>query len=888
MYHNSFLESKRYAKIHIDNNMDVRNIHLAPFIVEGGSVFKKQSYFLGSIIVGDNFVEKEGQIVYRNGEFMGYNGNQWKSFTRENIWTDGDGVITTEGKKIGINKINPKKTLEIGGDALVDKKMHVGDVLSCNGGLLLGENQTKKKSGMIRFWENKFEGFDGEKWINLGGNSDQMRDQMGDQTDPSNQTDNLEKIQKIGLLNCPLTFIGNIEKMKTNLWYDWENECYNLGRIHEGNMELIRRDDLYIRGLKLDGDIIMNGKSTIKNVMDPQNSDDVATKRYVDTISQGLQNYLFVDYLLLEEDIIAEDFPESSTIDIKLSRNSGDMIEGNIIGVIINKMANMYEIIGMTTNQIKLKNLQEIQTPAKICVNLGRYGNSEYFIFDKEDNIGYLQVNGIENLEYNGCIKRIGKQIELNVSPIFTNDKVLAIKDCGITGNYLGEKIIEDKHISDGCIKMVHIGDGIIENRHFGKSIINGTNIEEKSISGRHMKDGFIKNNHFGTGIITERELASECINMTHLKSAIILTKHISKKSISGENIMDNTIERKNLMDKIIDSVNLNDGIILANHIYNGQIEEHHLKQNIINENHIINREIKGRHIDDGVIEYRHFGIGLIDGLNLGGGNIKEQSINEKHIVRNSIMDWHIYSDQIKRHHLEENIIDSNKIIDGAIIERHIGNNIIGQQHIKRGSINTTHLALNIIDEKHIINNSIKTNKIMDGAIIDSKLAESSITTGKIKDRTITNDKLKLPFIKIETDQMFVCPQVVNLGDSLHIGLNNNYMIPRKRDGVVEFMGAVRFGDEGSGQKMEVNMELDVKGKFRIGGEEIFCLGEIRGFARGVKIDDKKWAICDGKRVKRSQYYELYKEMQEKKEDGDDFYLPDIKHESIDYYIRHS
>jgi hypothetical protein len=174
----------------------------------------------------------------------------------------------------------------------------------------------------------------------------------------------------------------------------------------------------------------------------------------------------------------------------------------------------------------------------------------------------------------------------------------------------------------------------------------------------------------------------------------------------------------------------------------------------------------------------------------------------------------------------------------------------------------------------------------MDGAVIETKLGESSVTTNKIKDKTITNDKLKLPFLKIETDAMFIAPKLVNLGETLQIGLNQNYMIPRKRDGVVEFMGAVRFGEEGSGQTMEVHMELDVRGKMRVAGESLFFPGEIRAVAKGVKMDEKRWLLCDGKRVKRSQYYELYQVLEEKKEDGDDFYLPDVKHDALEYYIR--
>jgi hypothetical protein len=285
--------------------------------------------------------------------------------------------------------------------------------------------------------------------------------------------------------------------------------------------------------------------------------------------------------------------------------------------------------------------------------------------------------------------------------------------------------------------------------------------------------------------------------------------------------------------------------------------------------------------------------VGSIDGLlikeeSIGAGNIKEQSIFPRHLTRGCIGDWNIGDGQIKARHFEEDSIEGGKIANGAVSERHIQPQSINAEHIKRCAIQANHIALNCIDDKHISNASIKTTKLMDGAIIEQKLGENSVTTNKIKDKTITNDKLKLPFLKIETDSMFIAPKLVHLGETLQIGLNQNYMIPRKRDGVVEFMGAVRFGEEGSGQTMEVHMELDVRGKMRVAGESLFFLGEIRTVAKGVKMDEKRWLLCDGKRVKRSQYYELYKAMEEKKEDGDDFYLPDVKHDSMEYFIRHS
>ena len=883
MYHNSFLESKRYAKLHIENNLEVRNQNLAPLIVEGGSVFKKQSFFLGSLVLGDHFGEKEGQIVYRNGEFMGYNGTQWRSFTRENLWIEsGEGVITTEGKRIGINKINPKKMLEVGGDAVIDKKLHIGDILSCNNGIVLAENQTKKRSGMIRFWENRFEGFNGEKWVDFCGGSQEAPAPLPQEID-------LASIQSIGLLNCPLSFRqGNSNK--THIWFDWEKECYHMGRLLEGNMETLRRDNLHIRELTLDGDIIMNGKSTIRNVADPQNSDEVATKRYVDTISQGLQNYMIVRFLLFGEDV---EFGENQST-VRLRRDIGDISKfpGAIIGIILKTGATLMEVLELQEGDLlQVKYLQEIQTPAKICVQEGRYGNSEYFVFDKNDEIGYLQVNGMENLEYDGCIRRKGKKVELAVGPLFQSSPQLDLKEGAIGAKYLENGVIATNHLSDGCICALSLANEVIENRHLGKAIINGSNIEDKTINAKHLKDGCVKTIHMGAGIITDHELSSECIHMTHLKPAIILQKHLTKNSVAGENILDSAIEKRHLLDKIILTSHLNDEIILSNHIANAQIQERHLTPGIILESHIQHGQIGGAHIREREITGAHMAVGCIDGLlikeeSIGAGNIKEQSIFPRHLTRGCISEWNIGDGQIKGRHFEDESIDGGKIGSGVIADRHIQPQAIGSEHIKRGSIQGAHLTLNSIDEKHIANASIKTSKMMDGAVSETKLGESSVTTNKIKDKTITNDKLKLPFLKIETDAMFIAPKMVNLGETLQIGLNQNYMIPRKRDGVVEFMGAVRFGEEGSGQTMEVHMELDIRGKMRVAGETLFFPGEIRAVAKGVKMDEKRWLLCDGKRVKRSQYYELYCAMEEKKEDGDDFYLPDVKHEAMEYYIR--
>lgn len=879
MYHNSFLDSKRYSKLHIENNSDVRNINLAPFIVEGGSVFKKKSFFLGSLVLGDNFREQEGQLVYRNGEFMGYNGEKWLSFTRENLWKDGENVLYVEGQRIGINRINPRKMLEVGGDAMIEKKLEVGGLILCGEGLYLREQQGRRKPGMLRFWENNFEGFNGEKWVRFG-------EQLNEEKEEQNNEVDLENVQRLELKDCPLIFKN---RLKSYLWYDWEKQSYNMGRLHEGNLELIKRDNLWINNLKLDGDIEMQGKGTIRNVINPTKDDEVATKGYVDMVSQGLQNYMFVDFLCLEVDVVVSE--KEDNLEIYLKRDIGNIVEGKLLGILMAERACICEVIGKG-ERILVKFLSSVQTPAKLCIKDGRYGNSEYFVYDIEDKIGYLQVNGMETLEYDGCLLRIGKKIKLNFDDIFEekNEK-LKLKYEFIDNNYLGEKCISSNNLMDKIVEARHLKDKVIGEEHILDGCITGLHIGEKTLGGKHMRDGFLKNNHFSAGIITDRELGNECVGMTNLKAKSILSKHMTKDAVNNENIKDLSIERRHLTNNLLDSVHIGEGIIMGNHLVSKVIESRHLGDGIITTVNLCENLIEGKHINEKGIEGRHLGIGIVEGLHIredsvGNAHIKEQSVGEKHIIRSSIMDWHINDGQIRRQHLEEGCIDGSKLLERVIVSRHLSEQVVGQEHLRRGCVGGNHIISGSIDDRHLVNFSIKGNKLMEGIITETKLVDGCVSTGKIRDKSITNDKLKLSFIKMDVDPIFVCPQIVNLGDTLHLGLNSNYMIPKRRDGIVEFMGSVRFGEEGSGQTMEVNMEMDVKGNMKVNGEDIMIIGEVKGVVRGIKVDMGKWVKCDGKRVRRSDYYELYEKMGDIKEDGDEFYLPDIKQEGIDYYVR--
>ncbi|NBT84867.1 MAG: pseudouridine synthase, partial [Betaproteobacteria bacterium] len=137
---------------------------------------------------------------------------------------------------------------------------------------------------------------------------------------------------------------------------------------------------------------------------------------------------------------------------------------------------------------------------------------------------------------------------------------------------------------------------------------------------------------------------------------------------------------------------------------------------------------------------------------------------------------------------MEDSFLEERHLSANIIRENHIIDNVITGAKVRNNAIEGKHIAINSIDDRHIMNMSIKGNKILDGSISENKIVDESISTNKLKDKSITNDKIRLPFIKISSDPVFTCTQVVNLGETFNLGLNQNYMIPKIREGVAEFL----------------------------------------------------------------------------------------------------
>jgi hypothetical protein len=83
---------------------------------------------------------------------------------------------------------------------------------------------------------------------------------------------------------------------------------------------------------------------------------------------------------------------------------------------------------------------------------------------------------------------------------------------------------------------------------------------------------------------------------------------------------------------------------------------------------------------------------------------------------------------------------------------------------------------------------------------------------------------------------------------------------------------------------MEINVPVEFKG-----GEKLHYIGEIIGMYRGVRLEEsflKKWVKCDGSSVRKCDYYDLYIRMGVDDSGEDNFDLPKIGNDAIEYFIR--
>ena len=671
----SFLESKVYKQIYIKNQQPIYSLKNAPFINEGGSIFKKTSLFLEGIQLGSINIDRPGLIRFNKGTFEGYNGNKWINFDKKmkSLWSYDNSCIFVNNK-VAIGKSNANKLLDIGGDVNIDNKLFVKGETVFSECLTLNENQGKNKKGMIRFYGNEFQGFNGEKWINFSNNNTELNTININELDMKSNT--------IKNLGEPLNETDAVSKsyvdslIKKDIFYcDFFLE----------NMKISFKEELKIKSLKTSKNkdiILFLGKDflnsyRLKKCKDG-NDDIITFEKKINVpsvfcVKKGKYKNTELKFFKVDDTISyvnlinGNSINESVNLDIQDNSISNQHLKPNII--------TDRELTNFSINNNNL--------------NTGIIDNrllSEKCISDT--NLMDYCIN--ENHLSNGLIKN------------FHLDKNIIKKD------NLDLSIISSEHIEDSCITSLHLSDECVNKNHLTEKIVDSTILDNYIINNCHLNDYCIKSNNLNNDIISSE----------HIKEKSITINHLIENSITNEYIANDSITSEKIQDKSITSNILGDNIILNNHISRNIIKNENLTISCVKDYNLSNHIIKTDKIVDAAVTSAK-----IADNSITSSKIKSESINNNLLKTPYIL---IESDDLLTCNKKVNLGEKLKISvsPNYYIPKNLSSSIYFEKDILFGEEGCNKSFKNffstIFESKVVFNKSVKFNKKVEFNILDT------------------------------------------------------------------------------------------------------------------------------------------------------------------------
>ena len=122
----------------------------------------------------------------------------------------------------------------------------------------------------------------------------------------------------------------------------------------------------------------------------------------------------------------------------------------------------------------------------------------------------------------------------------------------------------------------------------------------------------------------------------------------------------------------------------------------------------------------------------------------------------------------------------------------------------------------------------------------------------------------------------------VNLGETLKIGVNNNYYLPRKQVNNIIIEGNVKIGEEDTDDKLVVNNGVTFNGKVDFTKNRVMPIGSIIQFLKNIKVNTSKYLKLDGSEITKIKYPELFNLM---KNNDKKMILPKIDDPVFDIYL---
>lgn len=647
----------KIRELHIESGSKARLTYkseTAPLYIQGDALIKGSFHTFREIILhesrvpdGEDGLIYPGSIRFRDGNFYGFCGAErgWVNWTepviqlekrfevfkqsihKRNVWKPywttanatqleqeeetPDGWAFDEGSiAIGKPFSNGNAVLEVGGDALFDRKVYTKGVLHAEGGIRLYSHHYTRE-GVLRFHQGHFEGYNGVEWVCLDSHS---YPHTPSSMNPSYHQESLHQQIQNSINESLYTHIGGLSN-KT----EYATKSYVDRMISIGMVWLPVIDKVYSVSHQEASHALSIPNGTDVFTWNPTNPFwekevihwKVQMRFWFITDTEPHYHMSMVEI----QKIIPPQTLEESWV-VYFQRINEDPIlslsdyqEGLLYGVVVKNPYQSWWIQKTSTGKIDIGKFQ-ISFPDFSFVSSAPINQDQ----DKTTNIVKE-----ENTEKNPIFIELRQQWE-------DNSVLLSMLETRINLLEEGKNRLFVHSLQEGDIQSQHI--------------------QHRSIGNQHLQRGCIQAEHLGKGVIGSECLAENCFGLEHLQDHCIESRHLVKHAVSAFAIAPGSIEEYHLSGGWDPCRIFRKGVLTGEWFQEESIDGKYLAKQTITGTHIKHQTIRlahlcssfqlpGSYISLGTLQTEHFIPGTIS-----ASILKAQSGNSNLFAPHTLPGW--------------------------------------------------------------------------------------------------------------------------------------------------------------------------------------------------------------------------------------------------------
>ena len=614
----------KIQELHIESSQKARLTYKsesAPLYIQGDALIKGSFHTFREIILHESRIPETeenaliypGSIRFRDGNFFGFCGEErgwvnwtepilqiekrfevfkqqiekrnvwkpfWASYNQENTNTPPSGWAFDEGSiAIGKPFSSGNAILEVGGDALFDRKLYVKNMIHAEGGLRLYSHHSTRE-GSLRFHQGHFEGYNGEEWVLLDSSSPHSLNTAA-LLEPNTIH---QQIQKSIRETVPALLGGLSSEV------EYATKSYVDRMISVGMVWLPVLDRVYFISHQEASLTIAfpNGTDSFSWTPPNQQWEDETMNWTVqmrlwfvtDTKPHYHISMVEIQKIIPPQTTDAHWLIHFQRIQEDPLLSLSDFQEGLLYGVLVKDPHQSWWIQKTNRGTIDIGQFQ-ISFPQPSSSSSSFYvqegGEHEHAQEEEtEDESGrwaQLRQEWTEQAEQNRSLLSI-LETRINLIEEQTTTQQGELQEGVIQSRHIQNKSIEAPHITEGCIRASHIQRGAIgsdcltpnsfglehlqdcciESRHLVKHAVSAFaiapgSIEEYHVSGgwdpcRIFRKGVLTGEWFQEGSIEGKYLAKQTITGTHIKHQTVRFAHLcSSFQLPGSHLLPGTLQ---------------------------------------------------------------------------------------------------------------------------------------------------------------------------------------------------------------------------------------------------------------------------------------------------------------------------------------------------------